>query len=50
MKDFVKMVKNMRKAQRQYFAHRTLEALSESKFWEKQVDHAIKHQDQTQLF
>ena len=40
--DFVKLVKEMREMQRRYFKTRSMEALTESKRLEKEVDKYIE--------
>ena len=48
-KEFVELVKKMRRQQRRYFATRNKEVLAESKNLEQQVDSIIAKMNDTQL-
>lgn len=50
MKVFVDLVKRMRQAQKDYFAHRQKESLALSKQLERLVDEFIEHQEHPDLF
>lgn len=50
MKVFVDLVKRMRQAQKDYFAHRQKESLALSKQLERLVDDFIEHQEHPDLF
>jgi uncharacterized Fe-S cluster-containing protein len=48
--EFENLVENMRKWQKEYFKHRTDQALQESKKLEKEVDKFLKERNQYNLF